>query len=472
VAAAVAAIAIGVLVVPAAPADAKDRRPAMSREWDPRVKPIAKAVERIRGLEFDHPIKVSFLSDADFRKRFEAGELGDPSLRRTQRVQRALGLLGPDDDLLELAADAGASGVGGYYWLDKIVIRGTKHDVFHDYVLAHELAHALQDQSGRDALGRDLTDDLDVFMALVVSEGEAEWVAHQWLAHEPAARRQAFVHQERAFRDGAYDDDLAAALPPIVSLQGGAPYSHGLELFETAVGGDGRRGLEALVANPPTDDAGVVDPFRDPSLERPAVAPPTVPKGEHRIGQAQRLGALGTYWMLASRIDPVRALAAADQWNGDSFVLTRRGTDTCVRATFNARQGVGSEALADGLTAWAAAMGTATVTTSETTHDVAVTTCGTPPEAPVDGALYAADAIITLRNAIVAHGLHDAAATTAISCGIEAHLHDARLVPLLQSVDLGEAPVALQALVEELRVATQQACGYDPGRLIGGVAMS
>ena len=43
-------------------------QPHIPSAWDARVAPIADFVEKERGLDFDHPVDVEFLSPADYRK--------------------------------------------------------------------------------------------------------------------------------------------------------------------------------------------------------------------------------------------------------------------------------------------------------------------------------------------------------------------------------------------------------------------
>src|SRR3954471_7574008 len=91
-----ATCAVGAVAVPAAHA----------ASWDPRVEPIAREVEKLRGLEFEHPVPVDFLSNAAFNKRIavtrDTMSADDKTqLERAQSQLRSIGLLGDDVDLIE-----------------------------------------------------------------------------------------------------------------------------------------------------------------------------------------------------------------------------------------------------------------------------------------------------------------------------------------------------------------------------------
>ncbi len=449
---AVVVLTVGVL---APVASAKTRHPEYEEPWQPRVEAIAHAVERISGVEFDHPLQLRFLTDAAFDR-----ELGDGggSPRAVERLDRTLGLLQPEDDLVALFGDTTGGLAEGVTTGTDIMIRGKEHDVFHDYVVAHELMHALRfqiDGPEGDVPFTTNPDDLDILVYRAISEGEAEWVARQWLAEQSPARRRAFARQEAAVR--AEGPDLH--VPPILQLEAQAPYRHGLELFERTEADGGTRGVKQLVKTELDDDVRLLDPFLGADDVRSGSTPPSAGPDERQIGPPQRFGALGTYWLLASRIDPVQALAAADAWSGDRYIVTRTDSQNCVRAKFHAKDAAGADVLAGALQAWAAAMGTATVerpTSRLQSQYMTVTACGEPATPPVDEQLYAADALVSLRNQIVTTG-HDRDLTTAqMHCVFDEYVAEPRLLGALASPD------AIADLIEEIRPAIRTTCGIPP----------
>src|SRR5689334_14708809 len=127
---AVLAIAAGVLtaVVSLAPGGV---RPGRAPQWDRRLAPIAREVERLRHLRFDHPIPTRFLSDRAFRRTVTSDDASAARARPHDRVAeaelRALGLVGAPFDLRATVDDVNGSDVLAYYDSDRqhIVVRGT-----------------------------------------------------------------------------------------------------------------------------------------------------------------------------------------------------------------------------------------------------------------------------------------------------------------------------------------------------------
>ena len=80
------------------------------KEWDRRIEPIAHEVEKLRKLDFEHPVAVEFLGEAAFEKKVsvDKGKLSAADKRSAERSQsqlRAVGLIGPDVDLLDATSD-------------------------------------------------------------------------------------------------------------------------------------------------------------------------------------------------------------------------------------------------------------------------------------------------------------------------------------------------------------------------------
>src|SRR6185436_17760456 len=70
------AVFAGLVVVAALAAGAfefftRDSSP-YAKEWDPQVAPIAARVAQLRGLTFEHPVKVEYVSPADFEDEVTA----------------------------------------------------------------------------------------------------------------------------------------------------------------------------------------------------------------------------------------------------------------------------------------------------------------------------------------------------------------------------------------------------------------
>jgi hypothetical protein len=159
-----AAVAVALVVVLGAigvvAGEEEESEPAAERRAGPsieqvtrRVEEIGRGVERARELEFDRLPRVRVVSPADAR-RAGLAELDRSVPARLQRVEERLltmlGLLPPDTRLREVVGKALTSEVAGYYLprSDTLaLVRGGGIEGFlAEVALAHELAHALEDQ--------------------------------------------------------------------------------------------------------------------------------------------------------------------------------------------------------------------------------------------------------------------------------------------------------------------------------------
>ena len=119
--------------------------------WDDRVAGIAAKVATLRGLEFEHPVPVTFVPDAEFEKEFEVDEAEltaqeTADIEQTAATLRALGLIGGDTNLVDAVETTASSGTLAYYSYEReeIIVRGTKVDAAVRATLAHELVHVRQ----------------------------------------------------------------------------------------------------------------------------------------------------------------------------------------------------------------------------------------------------------------------------------------------------------------------------------------
>ena len=89
-------------------------------EWDARIVEFVQFVEKERGLKFEHPIPVDFLSDKKFLKVLNGDDHKPTKAERTAAEHyagqmRALGLVEGDVDLIGANEDLDAASVTGFY---------------------------------------------------------------------------------------------------------------------------------------------------------------------------------------------------------------------------------------------------------------------------------------------------------------------------------------------------------------------
>jgi hypothetical protein len=392
--------------------------------WDARVAPIAEQVAKARGLDFDHPVKVSFVEDAEFRKFFEApdGAPGRKAAARALAQLRAVGLITGDVDLAAATSTEQQSSVLAFYSPEKkqVFVRGEELSPAARVTLAHELTHVLQDQHfDLERLQRRVASDPngapDALRAL--AEGDADRIEEEYRSHLPAADRAAVDHARAADEERASAE--TADVPFVLQLLFGAPYAYGGSLLGVLTADGGNAGVDRAFGEPTFTQQVFVDPAS--ALERPRerhVPDPRTERGERAVGKVDTLGALDTYLLLAARLDPVTAFDAANGWGAGRMRTVKQGDRTCVRLTVTGRDAAATRTLGAALRAWAAAFpGGAPVV--EGTGPIRVLTCdpgptggGTSPEP----ALKTANTILGFHSGFEGSIIAEGVAVDAARC--------------------------------------------------------
>ncbi|MFO1538188.1 MAG: hypothetical protein ACKOVH_10275 [Actinomycetota bacterium] len=453
----VAVVVTGCTLVPRSATDRTD-------EWDPEVLEVARQVERLRGLEFREPVRVRYLP----QPRFERSQRTDPDdltrgdrrrLEQQTQALRSLALIGPDVDLLAAYDDA-REGIGYYDPATKVItMPGTGPTPADREVLAHELTHALQDQVF--GLGRVTRRGAAPLVVNAVVEGDATRTGIRWYWSLPARERRAIDAADEASADkAAIESTTDPGTVDALELQAAAPYELGRLLVENA---KWRRygGVNSLYRRPPPTEAPLVSPWRLGDGDPPGPAPePVIAADETRIGKPERIDAFGLYMLLASRIGADQALAAADRWDGDSWVVVRRGDTVCSRIAVRSRSRGGLPVVRRAIEAWVTSLpgGVASATTEG--RIVTLTACddGTSTIPMRDG-VDATLGLIWDRNHLFSDlsGLPESVAR----CAADRSVRD----PVFQPLSYAEPEAATDAEAEAFWARVDEiidACGGDP----------
>jgi len=414
-----AAVLAGVLATASAPALA-----ATSADgWDPRVAGIAKQVEKLRGIEFDHPVPVKVLDSAAFDKRFTRDQKPTTKSRKewaeSEAALRALGLLDRPVPLESLTAGVGAQVLGFYDPAEKaIVVRG---DTFSSpetrSTLAHELTHALQDQQfGLSRMDR-LERKADSSSVSALIEGDATRIGETYTS--------GLSKSDQAEIDASNASTVSTApdLPPFVNVSFASEYVLGYMMTSVLEAAGGTKAIDKAFRDPPLNDLAIIDPVAllDGTKAIP-VAAPKLAGGNTALGTPTVLGAETLYFMLASHLPPADALAVAQRWGGDSSIAFTRGDSTpCVTSVMVGRAGAAdTQALQAGLERWNTASG-ANAEITRRGKELTLTSCepsnpGTVSEAALSQALFH----VLLRNSFATGVLSgsDARTATCIADGI------------------------------------------------------
>ena len=328
--------------------------------WDPRVAPIADWVAKARQLDYDHPVEVQFLSEAEYRKTATGG--GDAVAEGTDEAAsagdtvaqlRALGLVAGQVDLRKANNTLSDSATLAFYDPEskKVFVRGTDMTPALRVTLAHELTHVLQDQ--RFDLQRigDLPDG-QASTLRALAEGDATRIEERYAKEvlKPAERAE----YETSSKSSGQEADQAiedGGVPPVLLAVFGAPYVLGPELVSYLDDTGGDEAIDKALADPPGEQV-LFDPTvngtpaaRDEPLKVAA------PAGTEKIEDGE-FGPTAWYLLLAARMEPTTALQAANGLGDDGYVVYRKDARVCVQARAGGDTPADVTELSDALQDW------------------------------------------------------------------------------------------------------------------------
>ena len=319
-------------------------------------------MEEDRGLTFDHPVYVDFLSASDYTKASteEEGAVAPQDKAELDRFAgelRALGLASGELDLFAALNAVSDGGTLAFYdpVQQRVMVRGTTMTVGLQVTLVHELTHALQDQ--HFDLDRLYDSDLDdgastAFRALI--EGDALRVENDYTLGELSASEQDAYDKEYA---GQLEQSKVSTrdVPPYVNASFGVPYLLGQPFVAMLANDGGNRAVDRAFHKPPDTEEHLFDPASFLSNERPEPIDLSLAKGVKVLDDG-RFGSPSWYLLLAERIDPIQAFDAALGWGGDGYAVFERGGRACIRAGFVGDSRADEAEMTEALDAWSAAM--------------------------------------------------------------------------------------------------------------------
>jgi hypothetical protein len=405
---AVAVVAvIGLVAIGAVVLTAGDQYPD---EWDSRVSDLVDFVESERGLDFEHPVPVEFLSDEEYSSETRIDESTVTDAERTAMeedtaVLVALGLVPADLDLLEAGNDLTDSGTLAFYdpTSERVVVRGDDLTPALRGTLVHELTHVLQDQHF-DLEQPPPTDTAGAYEGqAAIVEGDAMRIESAWVDTLSAADQDTYWNDNTSAGD-ASEDELAA-VPGALQAQFAAPYAYGEPLVTLLTLSGGNDEVDRAFEHPPLTSEQLIDPRAlFAGNEAIDVDPPDVPEGGDRLGRAGELGATTLLVTLAERIDAFQALDAVDGWGGDSAVTYMLDGRTCLRARLVGDTPADTDELLQALAAWVAA-GPAEVAGVALEGDrVMLASCSPDPGAGAPGSTRSLDVLgaVAARSFVMA----------------------------------------------------------------------
>jgi hypothetical protein len=300
-----------------------------------QITAVARWVEKARGLRFRTDVHVNVLSSDEFKARLQRVDTSPDAptkdeLRKAAQANAdllfALGIADHHYDA-NAAGDAYADVVDGSYdQVEKVLnLPDLPLTPARRVVIAHELTHALDDQSfGLSRQRPRLVDETGIaFRAL--AEGDAEDIERQYLESLSPDDRAAATKESEAAGDAAN----LTAIPDGVIAALSFPYAAGIRFVQALRSAGGNAGVDAAFRRPPATTEQVLHPDR--FLSGQAIAYPTRPKPNGAVVDRDVLGEMGLRIILAT-YGGATAVGAADGWGGDRYVGWTDQGKVCVKA--------------------------------------------------------------------------------------------------------------------------------------------
>ena len=294
-------------------------------------------------------------------------------------------------------------------------MRGTEVTPGLAVTLVHELTHVLQDQvfaidRYREADEEPTSGETFAFDSLV--EGDADRIDQRYTASLDQATQDAIDEENQA---GFEEYEQATAdVPVALDVLFGALYGLGDSFVAVLEAAD--ESVDGVFADPPVTEEQVFDPFAYLDGDDPVAVDVPDTGGEEPFDDGD-FGAVSLMVVLAERIDPRLALAAATGWGGDAYVVFPRDGRTCIRLDVTGDNPTDTGELADALRAWVAAAPGSAATTSRTGDLVHLESCdpGVGAAGGTGGSALALDLAVT-RGYVAAGALDDGADLDAARC--------------------------------------------------------
>jgi hypothetical protein len=294
-----------------------------------RTPVVARRVEAIRRLEFDR-VPEPQISDTARLRRVAERELQKQKVRRQLAIAetelRLLGLLEPDRELDEVAEDVTASALAYYdQRRDELFLVGDAVPTgpeLAEFILAHELTHALEDQHFGLPESKGVTDDRALAESALVEGTATELMGRYAERHlNPLA-----LAAEAAGLDAGASGDL----PRFAEAEVEFSYVAGAEFIAEllSLGKEWALVDYAFQVRAPATTEQVLHAEKFVDDERPLpVAPPPSPGPRWHVVDTGSLGEFGTREVLAEGEAGLAADTGAAGWGGDRYRLFALGRE-------------------------------------------------------------------------------------------------------------------------------------------------
>jgi hypothetical protein len=327
---------------------------------EPALDHVARGLERVRGLRFTTPVPGRVLDDAAVRRLLDddlAQEFKPGELEHLTAVYARLGYLQPGVELRAVLEELYADQIAALYdprtktlavtaaglrqpqpFSLRLVSFLAGRDLIGEFMLAHELTHALQDQHfGLPTASPSLTaaqgDSALARRALV--EGDAMLAGVAYLAGGRIDRDAVLKFSEAV---ASVPEELAQGhpnMPEIIRTAFTFQYNTGSNFAAAAYLRGGWPAIDRAFGDPPTSTEQVIHPERyfdardQPTTIALGGTEPLERQGWTRVLE-DTLGELDVRVLANRAFDPQRAVAIAAGWDGDRLRALVRGDELAI----------------------------------------------------------------------------------------------------------------------------------------------
>jgi len=253
---------------------------------------MARSLTRISGMKLLHPVPCAFIAkdkiNEFLKKRVHDGE-SPQGIRAEELVLKRFGFVPPDFNLADSTVDLLTEQAAAFYDYNrkKLFIAETTPSESQDAVLAHELAHALADQSFHLAryIRQGRKSDDGSTARLAVMEGQATWLMSEYMARRAGKSLRdspeavATIGNDNGGAGGQYP--VFESEPLYLRKALVFPYAQGMLFQDAVLHRDGQDGFAEVFRRAPVSTQQILHPDKyfsrvepaDPQLPHPRLPP-------------------------------------------------------------------------------------------------------------------------------------------------------------------------------------------------------
>ncbi len=296
---------------------------------------IEQKTSALRGLTFQKPVDYKMIARAEFKDfllKKVSEQFTEQEMRNYGCALAALGAIPAGTDLLAVLVSLYDEQVAAFYVPEERALYTFQESTWSGgmdrMLLAHELTHALQDQTydlTKMPLKEKHNDDLALAAAALL-EGDATILMTRYYVENADRSR---MNEDLAAMMNQQTGKLAAA-PAFLRETLLFPYVQGQQFVQALLDDGGLRALDAAFRRPPTSTEEILHP--EIFLRNRTVPAVVNPPALYRPGWEQIannvLGEFGIRTLLQQEVGAFQAQVAAAGWNGDRYHAYGRADQT------------------------------------------------------------------------------------------------------------------------------------------------